>query len=483
MPSSSSRSARASKPPSADPAATHAHPARRQIAALLGIALLLSACGPSDPSDPSASEPASVLPSATSVASAATGEVVPAPGSSSSVYEPNPGAIVVAIDPGHGGCLDWGVPDPLERGVGSSEKVMTLAIGIELKRLLEEQGITVVMTRETDVALAGDDYPDLGCHGPPFRDVNGDGEAGFDPEGKTRMRDELQARLDLVNLARPDVLISIHINSLTQNGVVFEIAATQTYYTDETPWGPTATERLAQAMQDDVVTALEPLAVVRAPGPRHLGGQLLHRGADPLRGDPGAARSPEAADPWGADARGPERGRLHHAPCRARPAAVAGGAGRGGAGVGQRPDGLPLRPADGGALRRAAAGWGCGHRTRGAVDGSGPPFWAPGLRRAELALGMPVRLTNTGTESWPDDLRVLVGWEPSAEPYLGQAPAALDDIGLDVPPLAPGESVVLVIKQEVPVSERGMLWVTLANEQASFSDLGSAPLQLSTSGP
>ena len=25
---------------------------------------------------------------------------------------PNPGAIVVAIDPGHGGCLDWGVPDP-----------------------------------------------------------------------------------------------------------------------------------------------------------------------------------------------------------------------------------------------------------------------------------------------------------------------------------------------------------------------------------
>ena len=82
---------------------------------------------------------------------------MPAPGSSSTVYEPNPGAIVVAIDPGHGGCLDWGVPDPLERGDGFSEKAMTLAIGLELKRVLEAQGITVVMTRGADEALAGDD--------------------------------------------------------------------------------------------------------------------------------------------------------------------------------------------------------------------------------------------------------------------------------------------------------------------------------------
>ena len=32
------------------------------------------------------------------------------------------------------------------------------------------------------MALAGDHYPDLGCNGPAWRDVNGDGEAGFDPE-------------------------------------------------------------------------------------------------------------------------------------------------------------------------------------------------------------------------------------------------------------------------------------------------------------
>ena len=48
--------------------------------------------------------------------------VEPAPGSDSAVYAPNPGAIVVAIDAGHGGCLDWGVPDPSERGTDYAEK-------------------------------------------------------------------------------------------------------------------------------------------------------------------------------------------------------------------------------------------------------------------------------------------------------------------------------------------------------------------------
>ena len=94
------------------------------------------------------------------------GEVIPAPGSSTDVYAPNPEAVVVAIDPGHGGCLDWGVPDPSRRGAAYSEKTMTLGIAREVERLLSAQGVTVVMMRERDEALAGDDYPDLGCTGP-----------------------------------------------------------------------------------------------------------------------------------------------------------------------------------------------------------------------------------------------------------------------------------------------------------------------------
>ncbi len=455
------------------------HPARRQVAALLGGALLLSACGPPTPSQ---SGTTSVQPSPSTVPSPQIGGVVPAPGSSSSVYEPNPGAIVVAIDPGHGGCLDWGVPDPLERGVASSEKVMTLAIGMGLKRLLEQQGITVVMTRETDVALAGDDYPELGCHGPPFRDVNGDAEAGFDPEGKTRMRDELQARLDLVNLARADVLISIHVNSLTQNGVVFEIAATQTYYTDETPWGPSATQRLARTMQDDVVAALDPLASYERQD-RGISAvnfyivapplfELTTERPDPLKQPTRGALMPAVLSEVGSITLPAEHDLLLSPAGQA--AAAQGVVNALTAYLSDRPIAVRLD---------ALLPGGDAGTVPPAVDGSGPPFWAPGLPRAELAQGLPVRLTNTGIEQWPDDLRVLAGWEQSGEPYLRQAPDGLDDLGLDVPALAPGQSVVLVIELDVAVAERGMLWVTLSDAGASFSDLGSPPLQLSTSGP
>ena len=121
------------------------------------------------------------------------GQVVAAPSFSTAPSTPRtPAPGPLGIDPGHGGCLNWGVPDPRQRGVRYSEKTMTLAIAQQLQAMLQAQGVTVVMTREQDVALAGDDYPALGCHGPPWRDVNGDGESGFDPEGAVRTRDELQ---------------------------------------------------------------------------------------------------------------------------------------------------------------------------------------------------------------------------------------------------------------------------------------------------
>jgi hypothetical protein len=104
--------------------------------------------------------------------------------------------------------------------------------------------------------LAGDNDPNLGCNGPDWRDANGDGESGFDATGSTRTRDELQSRIDLVNLARADLLISIHITSLVDNGVVIEAAATQTYYTDEVAWGPSIAYNLAHRVQRGVFAAL-----------------------------------------------------------------------------------------------------------------------------------------------------------------------------------------------------------------------------------
>ena len=454
--------------------------ADRSLAALLGVVLLLAACGPAAPS--LSGPPASVAASATTPASPGIGQVVPAPGSSSSIYRPNPAAIVVAIDPGHGGCLDWGAPDPLARGPAFSEKTMTLAIGLALKQILEAQGVAVVMTRQTDAALAGDDYPAQGCHGASFRDVNGDGASGFDPEGKTRTRDELQARLDLVNLARADVLISIHINAITQNGVSFEIAVTQTYYTDETAWGPAATQRLAQLVQNGIVAAIHPVAAYDRQD-RGISAVNLFIVAPPLfvttpdRLDPAkqptrGALMPSILTEVGSITLAAEQDLLLSAPGQA--AAAQGIANALSAYFGARP--LAVR-------YDASLPGGAGGTVPQAVDGSGPPYWLPGLGRAELATGLTVRLTNTGTNSWPTGLGLLAGWEVSDQPYLRRAPEILNDLGVKVPPLAPGESVVLILPMTAPESERSVLWLTLATGGVAMTDLGSAPLQLAITGP
>jgi N-acetylmuramoyl-L-alanine amidase len=408
------------------------------------------------------------------------GEVIPAPGSSSTIYAPNPGAIVVAIDPGHGGCLDWGVPNPFQRGQEFSEKAMTLAIALELKRVLEAQGISVVMTRQADEALAGDDYPDLGCHGPPFRDVNGDGEAGFDPEGKNRTRDELQARLDLVNLARADVLVSIHINSITQNGVVFEIAATQTYYTDETPWGVSATEPLAQAVQDGVVAALDPVAAYDRQD-RGISAVNLYIVAPPL-----FVTTPDRPDPVKQPTRGAlmpailtEAGSITlaaEAELLLSPdgqAAVAQGiAGALAAYLGARP--MAARYdllAPGGAAGVAPT----------AVAGEGPPYWPPALDSRTLTTGTTIRLTNTGTAAWPSGLQLQAGWAASGDPYLRAAPDDLDTLELEIPALGPGESVELRLPLAPPSgAARQVAWIGLATPAASLADLGSPALQFAT---
>src|SRR6185436_11594948 len=144
----------------------------RLIVVMVAV-LLTAACG-TDDATLTASPIPTVEPSTTPATTATpeAGAVEPAPGSSSAVYEPNPSAIVVAIDAGHGGCLDWGVPDPSRRGVALAEKTLTLGIAQRLRDRLEADGIGVVMIRNGDVALAGDLDPDFGCSGPEFRDVD-----------------------------------------------------------------------------------------------------------------------------------------------------------------------------------------------------------------------------------------------------------------------------------------------------------------------
>jgi len=423
---------------------------------------------------------ASVIPTASPTPG--TGEIVPAPGSTSTIYAPNPGAIVVAIDPGHGGCLDWGVPDPLGRGTAFSEKTMNLAIARELKRQLETQGITVVLTREGDDLLAGDDYPDLGCHGAPFRDVNGDGLSGFDPKGKTRARDELQARIDKVNVARADLLVSIHINSLYQNGVSYQVAATETYYTDETPWGISQSERLARLVQDDVVAAIAPVATYERQD-RGIASVNYYVITPPL-----FTPTAERPDPLTQPTRGvlmpailSEVGSIN-LPAEQDlllstegQSAIASGIARAiGEFLADRP-----RSARYDAL---VTGGGAGIDPT-AVPGLGPPFWIPQLDRSALASGLAIRLTNTGSEAWPTGLSLLVGWQATDQPYLRRAPDELVTSDVTVPALRPGESVELRLALPAPpAAGRAVVWATLADGGGPWTDLGVPPLQLAVGG-
>ncbi len=376
---------------------------------------------------------------------------------------------MVAIDAGHGGCLDWGVPDPRQRGVRYSEKSMTLAIGQQLQAMLEAQGVTVVMTRDDDVALAGDDYPDLGCHGPPWRDVNGDGESGFDPEGAVRTRDELQARLDLANLARADVLVSIHINSLTENGVVFDIAATETFYTDETPWGVDVTAPLAQAIQDGVVAAMDAVADYERQD-RGIQAHNLFIVAPPL-----LETTPDRPDPRKQPTRGAlmpsvltEVGSITHRAEQDLLASERASRPR------RRASSTPCRvclPIGAWVRRTWCPPWSRRPaRCRPPQAGDGPMFWAPVAPAGPLT----VRLTNTGTDPWPADLTLVGGWEESDQPYLRVPPAALEPL-LDeaLPPLAPGESVdVAVTPPTGDPTARGVAWITLAQGDRAWTELG-----------
>jgi N-acetylmuramoyl-L-alanine amidase len=446
----------------------------RLVAGLLAV--VLAACAADAPTPtprPTPTPSEAGTPSAT--ADPASPLVEPAPGSESTVYAPNPGAIVVAIDAGHGGCLDWGVPDPSERGVALAEKALTLGIARRLRDLLEADGIGVLMIRDADVALAGDDYPDLGCEGPPWRDVDGDGEAGFEQSGRIRTRDELQARIDLANLARADAFVSIHINSLTQDGVAFEIAATQTFYDDESPWGAQRSALLATGLQDGVVAALDPLATYDRQD-RGTEAVAFYAISRPWRdgdecetpGDTWCKPHRALAMPGALSEVGSINLRDEH-DLLASPGgqdAVAAGLFDGLSGFFASRD-LAARIAPEGEMPGAAPE---------PIPGDGPPYWPAPAPDGPVRL----RLTNTGTEAWPAGVELVAGWEETELPYLAAAPGDLEPLAVEVPDLGPGESVVLEVLLPAAASGRSVAWITLRSGGVPLSDVGSPPLQLST---
>jgi N-acetylmuramoyl-L-alanine amidase len=115
-----------------------------------------------------------------------------------------PAPKIIVLDPGHGG----DDPGAENKAFGLREKTLTLDVALRLKKLLEAAGFKVLLTREADIALAGNKAVDLAL------------------------------RPDFANRAHADLFISIHFNAAakdTRGTEVFTYAPRAQHATDW--WG------------------------------------------------------------------------------------------------------------------------------------------------------------------------------------------------------------------------------------------------------
>lgn len=125
----------------------------------------------------------------------------------------------VLIDSGHGGI------DPGKVGVnGAYEKDINLSIALLLMNILEEKNCEVVMTRKTDIGLYS--------------------------EGDTNKKTaDLKKRVELMNSEKPDVIVSIHQNSFTNESS----KGAQVFYQSSSDEG----KKFAEIMQQQLAAGLD----------------------------------------------------------------------------------------------------------------------------------------------------------------------------------------------------------------------------------
>lgn len=129
---------------------------------------------------------------------------------------------VIAIDAGHGG-IDPGAIG--KQGVREDE--VNLQIALKLRKLLEENGGIVILTRN-------------------------DGEGLYTEESRTirdKKNEDLRNRRIEVNNSEPDVLLSIHLNSFPQS----QYYGAQTFYKE----GCEKSKNLAFIIQEELKNVLD----------------------------------------------------------------------------------------------------------------------------------------------------------------------------------------------------------------------------------
>lgn len=118
----------------------------------------------------------------------------------------------IVIDAGHGG-KDGGA---VGKQTGVTESYLNLQYSLALKRICEQYGYKVVMTRS---------------------DMNG----LYSPFATNKKRSEMEKRKSVIESAKPDLVVSIHMNSFPSS----EARGAQVYFAE----GAEAGEQLAQNVQ------------------------------------------------------------------------------------------------------------------------------------------------------------------------------------------------------------------------------------------
>ncbi len=127
---------------------------------------------------------------------------------------------VIVVDAGHGG-VDGGT---VSRS-GVYESHINLEIALKLRRLLEQSGAIVLLTRDTDMGL----YSEIGTI-------------------RNKKNEDLKNRRDLINQSEADILISVHLNAFPQT----QYYGAQTFY----PKDSEKSKILAELIQEEMLRVL-----------------------------------------------------------------------------------------------------------------------------------------------------------------------------------------------------------------------------------
>ncbi|MDF2547322.1 MAG: cwlD [Anaerosolibacter sp.] len=128
---------------------------------------------------------------------------------------------VIVVDAGHGG-VDGGTSGRS----GVLESHINLEIALRLRKLLEQSGAMVILTRDTDMGL----YSDNGR----IRD---------------KKNEDLRNRKKIMNESDADIFVSIHLNAFPQT----QYYGAQTFY----PKNSEESKRLAFLIQEELIRILD----------------------------------------------------------------------------------------------------------------------------------------------------------------------------------------------------------------------------------